>query len=215
MIIRRIDLLCNDLQQAEQFYCGNFGLRKLLFSENVLEIQAGNSILCFRKVADSKPYYHFAFNIPHNQIKEAVEWLGKKAQIIYTENSAIVDFRNWDAESVYFRDTNENIVEFIARREVDNASDEPFAAGSLHSISEIGIVVENIQDACSLFLENYQLAPFVKQPVKENFAALGDDNGLLILSTEGRHWFPTEIIVKKFPVEIEFENNNVIYNLKL
>jgi catechol-2,3-dioxygenase len=215
MLIKGVELLCSDLYKAEQFYCKNFGLQLLSRTGDLLKIKIGDSILTFKKTEDLKPYYHFAFNIPNNQIREAVEWLKVKAQLIYSEGSAIVDFKNWDAESVYFLDANENVVEFIGRREINNKSDLPFTSASLLSISEIGIVVENISEACSSFLKEHQLAPFIKQPVLQNFAALGDDNGLLILSTEGRNWYPTDFQVKKFPVTVEFENRGVNYKLIL
>lgn len=214
MFIKEIQLDCNSLHEARQFYCGTLGLECTRRDDEQICIRVGESNLVFRQTISSKPAYHFAFNIPHNQIGEALEWIKTRAEVIPADGEDVVDFKNWNAESIYFYDFNKNIVELIARRNLDNASSSKFTGHSLLSISEIGIIVDNIEEACQRFSDLYDLKPFIHQPVKENFAALGDDNGLLILSTAGRHWFPTAIEANQFPLSVQFENAGQLYYLE-
>ena len=55
---------------------------------------------------------------------EAFAWANKKVELIpITPTSNIADFKNWNAKAFYFYDNNQNIVEFIARFDLDNNSD--------------------------------------------------------------------------------------------
>jgi len=43
---------------------------------------------------------------------------------------------------------------------------------------------------------------------------MGDHNGLLILSIEGRHWYPTEKLAQKHYTKLEVSNNRQIQVLE-
>jgi hypothetical protein len=53
-------------------------------------------------------------------------------------------------------------------------------------------------------LENFGIAHFKSPPPYEDFAALGDDEGLFILVTENRLWYLTNLAAKKHPLKIHF-----------
>jgi hypothetical protein len=128
-----------------------------------------------------------------------VTWASLKLDLLNTEdNHVIADFTNWNAKSFYFLDNNGNILEFIARRGLNNESHTPFNSSSIISISEFGLVTDNVADTAQKLRNNYGIPLFSRQPVLRNFAAVGDDNGLLILSTTGRNWYPTDITVQGF-----------------
>jgi hypothetical protein len=59
--------------------------------------------------------------------------------------SDIADFVNWRAKSVYFFDPAGNIIELIARFDLNNASSEKFSSEQFLSLSEIGLVFPDEQ----------------------------------------------------------------------
>jgi hypothetical protein len=174
------------------------------------EIVMGSSRLVFNQAAIGQdPFYHFAINIPANKIEEARDWLSARVELIRMAdyNSDIADFRNWNAKSIYFFDTAGNIVELIARRDLNNDNDEPFSSNQFLSVSEIGVVypVEHIQKNTETLIQRYELTYFDKQPPFPQFKAVGNDEGLFIIVSEGRNWYPTEKRSGLFSLKVEFE----------
>jgi hypothetical protein len=219
MQIRKLVLETRDLVLVSAFY------------ERVLEIPAfqgkeffmlpfGETDLIFRQAAGQfNPFYHFAINIPANKIEEARNWLSGKVELIWMEDykSDIADFVTWNARSVYFFDVAGNIVELIARFDLDNSTVEPFSANQFLSVSEVGLVfTENeIGDRTTDFTNRYSLPFFSKQLPEQQFKVLGDDLGLFIIVSEHRSWYPTnDKPAGIFPMEIEFENKGKEYLLK-
>lgn len=206
MLIREIAICCKDIEATATFYAG-MELKILHKNDTEISFFAGRSILTFVQHSQiDLPVYHFAFNIPHNQISECLEWLEKRMEIIPVENKKIADFPNWNAHAIYTYDNNRNIVEWIARHDLDNASETPFSGNSIDCISEIGLVSEDVPAYAELLSSRYRIPVFSKQPPKENFTALGNDSGLLILSQSGRNWFPTAVAAHQFPVKVVLES---------
>ncbi|MFL5808344.1 MAG: hypothetical protein ACJ749_02420, partial [Flavisolibacter sp.] len=118
------------------------------------------------------------------------------------------DFKNWNAEAVHFFDNNRNILELIARRDLDNASQRPFGPGSFLGISEAGIVTDNVKATSSALMKGFGLEYFSRQPALQHFAAIGDDEGLFIVVSKNRNWFPTQITSCIHPIKINFVINH-------
>lgn len=206
MRIKVLQLLSDDLQGTAQFYHEVLGLRLLHQSDEELRLAAGETVLSFFRSFGQKPQYHFAFNIPCNKTAEALSWMQGKAPILDVEpGMAIADFRNWNAEAFYFLDNNENIVEFIARNDLQNASPTAFDGSSILSVSEIGIVGDDVPLQCELLIEKHGIGYFTKQPPLPRFAALGDDHGLLIVVPHDRDWYPTRVPATKHWLRAELE----------
>ena len=92
---------------------------------------AGKSKLIFEETdIDVNPYYHFAFNIPSNKFEEAFEWMKQKVELLWLEDykSYIADFVNWHAKSFYFLDPAGNILELIARFDLNDTVEEKFSS---------------------------------------------------------------------------------------
>jgi hypothetical protein len=71
--------------------------------------------------------YHFAFNIPENQIRSAKEWLMPRTVLLKDEQgNDYFQHSGWNSEAVYFKDPAGNILEFIARHDLSNAVDGDF-----------------------------------------------------------------------------------------
>ena len=206
MHIKGLQLLSDDLEGTASFYHGLLGLPILHQSGEVLRLQAGETVLTFSRSQDQRPQYHFAFNIPCNKTGEALAWMKGKATILDVEpGKPIADFKNWNAKAFYFFDNNENIVEFIARNGLQNASDAPFSGASIVSVSEIGVVGDDVPDQCRFLIERYGVDYFSRQPALPKFAALGDDHGLFIVVPHSRDWYPTKIPSTKHWLRVDFE----------
>ncbi len=93
--------------------------------------------------------------------------------------------------SYYFPDPAGNILECIVRVDLPAKAGEDFGPENILHISEIGLVVDDVPSAVKqlktrLGIEVYRDSAF------EDFAQLGDINGVLVLAKRGRLWAPDE-----------------------
>lgn len=191
------------LHKQKQFYSHIFELPIAEDSNNKITFQAGVTRLTFEQSEPSQnPFYHFAFNIPENQFREAKRWLAKRVSLIHNENGEDeFDFSNWNAHAVYFFDPAGNIVELIARHDLPNRSNERFGGHSLLSISEIGCVVRDVPAYCATLMKEIDVEIY-RNTSYRNFAALGDANGLFIVVSEHRDWYPAGPSAQVFPLKL-------------
>ena len=214
MLLTEIILQANSLTSLHDFYKEEMGLPVLFLEENTLQIQAGKSILVFKKNEEIKePFYHIAFNIPSNKFDEAYNWYKSRFALlwIYDYKNDVADFKNWNAKSFYFYDPAGNILEIIARFDLNNQIKTEFTGVSICNISELGIVfpAHNFDYTVANFMKKYSLHFFEKQPPGPNFKVTGDDNGLFIMVPEGRDWSPdTGKKSEIFPIAVSFETPN-------
>jgi catechol 2,3-dioxygenase-like lactoylglutathione lyase family enzyme len=163
------------------------------------------------------PFYHFAFTIPANQVEEAREWLQHKVALLWIADyqGNIAEFVNWNARSLYFLDPAGNILELIARFDLNNASGNSFGPQSLLSVSEIGLVfpAPDFEQNITGLLQNHGLHYFSKQPPLPHFRAIGNDEGLLITVPENRMWYPTQKPSVLAPLQVRFSNNDKEHTL--
>ena len=144
----------------------------------------------------------------------------KRVSLLWLDdyNSDIADFERWHARSVYFLDPGGNIVELIARFDLNDNVEAPFSSTQIRNVSEIGIVYPEItfdEDVNQLMLK-YALGYFSKQVPLPHFRAIGDDNGLFIVVPENRVWFSTkDRKAGIYPIEIKFEENKEEMNLSI
>lgn len=221
MQIKNLELFAKDIPAQRMFYSNILGLRREYVWEQLLTIYVGTSQVTFTKSQSDKEYkqifpgldypaniYHIAFNIPENQIEAAKAWLeNRKVPLISADGQDIFHFEDWDAHSIYFKDPTGNILEFIARHTLDNASDKPFGADSILCVSEFGIVVDDVPDAVNKIVSVLELSVY-KNSSSDTFAAMGDENGLFILVKRGRMWYPQTGI----PAGINFGNVTISQN---
>jgi hypothetical protein len=103
------------------------------------------------------------------------------------------DFADWDgARAVYFRDPEENVVEVLARPEP-----RPELA-----LAEVGLPVEDVPAAVEALAE-LGIEPY--REWSDEFAPLGDADGLLIVVRVGREWFPYGVPAAAAPLEVTVE----------
>ena len=216
MDILEIEILSDNIDETIKFYSELLGFKILHVDGNTISFAVGKSVLTFIKSDNLNPKYHFAFNIPCNKIDDAILWTYSKTPLIKITNDKIIaDFDNWNANAIYFYDNNGNILEFIARHDLNNASENTFDISSIESISEIGIVAENALELADKLINENKLSLFAKGSKSEAFSALGDDNGLLVIVKSHRNWYPTNLQAKKFLTKIKLKINNTTVDLTI
>jgi catechol-2,3-dioxygenase len=213
MKILEVELLSDDILKTEVFYNEVLGLEIMYKDDSTISFNAGMTKLTFHSSKNLNPVYHFAFDIPNNKLLEAFSWIEKKTEIMYViPPDKIADFYNWNAKSFYFYDNNGNILEFIARNDLDNASHKPFDGKSILSVTEIGLVSKDVSQQSDELFEKYGLTVYSKQP---KFIVLGTVTGLFILVEENRDWYPTDKKSKSFWTKVVFRNNDEVKEIEI
>lgn len=203
MKILEIELLSDDLAGTEGFYRKVLGLEPVARGGGVLRYFIGYTRLIFRKSENVKPVYHFAIDLPNNRFFDAYNTIRKNVELLRVEgDDDIANFTNWDAKSFYFKDNNGNILEGITRYPNRAFDDDSFSSKSYISISEIGLVTNNVPELADTLINEYGLPVFKRQPRGDKFTVLGDDDGLFIISEKGRHWYPTPTVSKSFRTRV-------------
>ncbi|WP_042163080.1 VOC family protein [Paenibacillus gorillae] len=210
MRIHRVRLLTKNLAQLQEFYSHLLGLPLLDRSKDSFTVSVGQSYLTFERTenAGENPYYHFAFDIPNNKMDETIHWLSsKKVSLNLLPNDSYkIHSKTWDATSIYFDDPSGNIVEFISRHSLHNEVNSFFSSMNILNISEIGLVVNDVNSTIELLESNLKLDAYNDN--NNSFAAVGDANGLFILSAHQRIWLGSDKKADIFRTEVTIEGND-------
>ena len=206
MHIKAILLVTNDLFNARSFYNDKLGFPVTGITDSEISFRIGSSVLTFREVKNSTAQYHLAFSVPNNQLHEALTWIQERAIVLpYSEDSIVADFSNWNAKAFYFRDDDGNILECITHYDRNVERLGSFTKDSFEYIMEIGIPVDDVTIACENFYKQYNIPYFKKGPRLKDFAVMGDEDGMLIVTKSGRGWLPTQEPSGKYPMKILLE----------
>lgn len=201
MKITALGLTCRDLNAQRHFYAEVLELPLLESTATHFAVQVGATRLGFQLEPDLQGVYHFAFNIPENQLAEARSWIQQRAALLEEDgNDEFTASAAWNAQMFYFRDPDGNILECIARHRLANASAQAFGPASLLDVSEIGWPVEDVPRSVERLQQRLGLS--VLGTASGTFAPLGDDNGLLIVVEFGRPWFPTAQAAARLPLRL-------------
>ncbi|MCG8403715.1 MAG: hypothetical protein MI923_00825 [Phycisphaerales bacterium] len=190
------------LDELRTYYLNTMSLPIVRETTDSFTVQAGATSLTFTRTASESdpPFYHFAFNIPENKLHSAKGWLSKRTMLLKPSGHEIVHFPAWNAHAVYFCDPAGNIVEFIARHELKNAAPGRFTSNDVLCASEIGIVVDDVASTVETLKSQLGLNEY--RSGTPDFAALGDEHGLLIVVKRERVWFTTaDRHAEVFPTE--------------
>ena len=187
-------LTCAPLAKMKEFYHHVLGLPVLKETSDRLTIVAGETPITFERAepAAGEPFYHFAFNIPENKIVAARTWQKERTPLLpipaHLRDPAyphdVVDYRHWNAHSIFFFDPAGNVVEYIARHDLKNGAPGPFRSQEVLYVSEIGLIVDNVAAAVSKLKDVVGLRQY--KGGSDQFPALGDEHGLLLVIKRGR-----------------------------
>ncbi|MCB9250363.1 MAG: VOC family protein [Ignavibacteriales bacterium] len=206
MIINKLKLFTRNLNEQKEFYKFILELELLEETTDSFSVKVGESILTFVQ-GDDNPFYHFAFNIPSFQIHESYEWIKQKIDTLTYEGKDIIRFDSWNAEALYFYDADKNLVEFIARKNLNLVSQEKFSKENILYISEIGIPTLDISKVFNTL--NNESGLEIYDGDFESFCAIGNETGLfIVMNYLVKKWMPTMEEGKPSPFEIVFDNSH-------
>lgn len=189
MKIKTLKIYSQHIQSQVKFYRDELGFEIKNYSEKSFEVICGYSLLKFEYRENSKPY-HIAFHIPDSQEEEAMNWLEKLLPVLGYNDEKIIDFSNWGAKSVYFYDAEENIIEFISRRDFSKPESAIFDPQQIVGIAEIGLATTNVKPVFEKLKLDCELNKYDGD--LEKFCAVGEDSGLIIVIDKNKkNWFPT------------------------
>ena len=203
--------------RMKEFYVQKMGFPVTKESTKEITFVAGKSTVTFIKstLADFNPWYHFAFNIPENKLLKARKWLLQRSPIIPTPKRAqdprfpieVRHFPHWNAHSLFFWDPAGNLLEFIARHDLNNASTGAFTEKDIINISEIAFVVEDQHGNSEMLNLQFELSEYPKG--SSFWWAMGDEHGLLLCIPK-RIWGENTAAPKTFsifPTEVKIVGN--------
>ena len=171
---------------------------------DAVRVQAGSTEIRFSAAAEgTSPFYHFAFNIPENKLQAAIDWASSRVTLLTHPRTGkvIVNFPNWNANSVYFFDPAGNLLEFIARHNLPNAAPGPFSERDFLCASEIGLVVDQVPATVTWMREQLHQEPYTGY-VSQDFSAVGSEHGLFIVVRRGRDWLMTDKPADVFATDV-------------
>lgn len=163
-------------------------------ADGVVEVVVGSTQLLFRELPGMTGALHLAITIPAGTFDLAAEWIAGIATVLVDADGrdAFEGPPNWNSRSVYFEGPDQQLLELIERRDLvapAAPASAPASAVPLLSVSEVGIAVPDVLGAVET-LRRAGLEPYA-DPASEGFAAVGDVDGLVILVSPERRWFPT------------------------
>ncbi|HUE99461.1 MAG TPA: hypothetical protein VMN99_09415 [Anaerolineales bacterium] len=208
MKITYLELSTKDLKAQRDFYANILELPVKLDSA-ILEVKAGKTVLVFTQApSEFDGAYHFAFNIPENQIHASKEWIASRIPLLRDENGQDeFESESWNSHSVYFTDAAGNVLEFIARHNLKDIVEEEFNSGHILNVSEIGLPADDVLELAEKLCRLLGISVFMQEP-NEDFTPVGDDDGLLILPAKDRIWKPDSgVPAKLLPVKVKGEVN--------
>lgn len=188
------------LSAMKDFYRGLLRLSVLGETPGEVTFGAGASRLTFVHVdsgesdgeGDGDPFYHFAFNIPENKILSARAWQKERTKLMPARQSLrdpdypddVIAFRHWNAHSLFFWDPGGNVVEYIARHDLNNSAPGPFTSEDILYASEIAFIVDDVPGTALDLRRAFELEQY--RGGSERFTAVGDESGLLLVMKRGR-----------------------------
>jgi len=201
----------NDLKSQQNFYSTKLDLQLINESSTGFSINAGKTRLNFNvENTIDQPFYHLAFNIPENKINQAKEWSNRRFDLLIKEGGDdIIHFKKWNAHSIYFMDSGGNILEFIAHHKLNNESDGDFSSDDILYLIEVGLVSQDVKSLANEIKNKTGLKDYIKADELLNsskFRAMGDTNGMLILSKTGRDWLMTDKAAEEIPLALKMKS---------
>ncbi|WP_433953500.1 VOC family protein [Curtobacterium flaccumfaciens] len=187
MDIRQVQLATRSLADTARFY-ERLGCPVEAVDATV-RVVVGSTLLVFRELPEMTGALHLAITIPTGTFDAAKAWIAGLTTVLGTDDQDEFEGPpNWNSRSVYFEGPDQQLLELIERRDLPVDVGENTAV-PLVSVSEVGVPVPDVLGAVEA-LRRAGLEPYANPP-GESFSAVGDVDGLVILVSPDRRWFPT------------------------
>lgn len=168
------------------FYSGTLGL-EVAGAEGMPGVRIGTGRLVFEPGSWSPQ--HIAFRIPSTAYADALAWLGSRVELLTGAGGGPeFAFPDWNADAMYFRDPDGNVLELIAHHDLPEPYAPPFTPGAMLGVCEAGVPVDDMR----AFLRWLEGRTGARRWSGDGvtFAAAGDKRGSLIVVPRGRPWHP-------------------------
>lgn len=194
MLIEDVRLNTADVDAAARFYSDVLEL-PVVVDDDGGTVTVGRSTITLVEGSVQGQGNHLAFTIPSNQFAAAEQWLSARTELMAWGDGE-TELRlgePWNSESVYFLGPDGIILELITRQHLDNPAEAPFTGSQLLCVSEVGLATVDVPRAFADARRAFGIETFAGE--SPHFTTAGDQEGLLILVTTGRPWFPTDDIL--------------------
>jgi catechol 2,3-dioxygenase-like lactoylglutathione lyase family enzyme len=203
MKITRVSAQVRDTSTAAEFFDNVLGLA-VESVPGAAVVRIGTTLLELVENPEAEGDHHFAVTVPTNKFAEAKLWLLKRTVLLGTvETDEFECSPTWNARSLYFAGPDRSVLELIIRRDLDNATPGPFSRDDLLCISEVGVASPDVLALATFLTEAADVPSYGADP-ESSFSPVGDTDGLLILVSPGRAWFPTtDRLATTSPISID------------
>lgn len=219
MEIMSVDTVTRSTAETAAYYESVLGLpvRKEI---GAVEVTVGRSVIRFWEDAAAVGDQHYAFLVDDARFDAARAFLAAGPGLLGDGDRTEFESQPaWNARSLYFPGPDRSVLEVIARRDLPStlgagsvpgakASSPrgpgtqlaPFGPGDLLSVSEVGIAVPDVVGTA----DQLATAGIGRYPDgSETFSPAGHIDGMLIVVSPGRTWFPTsDCVVGEPPVTV-------------
>ena len=214
MKINKMTLYVKNIEALKNFYIQQLGFTLIEENATSFSMAVGGDLLSFELAETSEQnQYHFAFNIPSNQFKEAKNWMKAYANLLVNNGADEVYFESIDAHSLYFYDPEENVVELIARQTINPSVEiEGFSSQSILSIGEINLTTDDIKNVGNQLME-LGIPVSKNQPLNENslnFMGEKEDGVHILLGPSNRIWYFSDKKAKVSNIQLVVNDNLIL-----
>jgi catechol 2,3-dioxygenase-like lactoylglutathione lyase family enzyme len=186
MHLAEIRLAAMDVDAQRALYAELLGLPTYAAGDG-LGLRIGQSRLVFMPGVASPQ--HVALRIPSAAYADALAWLGARVSLLPADDGGPRHaFPDWNADAMYFRDPDGNVLELIAHHDLPDPYAPPFTQTTLLGIGEVGMPVDDMPGYLAGLEQRIGARPWSGDGI--TFAAVGDKRGSLIVVPRGRAWHP-------------------------
>ncbi|MEC5181583.1 VOC family protein [Arthrobacter sp. CG_A4] len=202
MKITKVSARVRNARGAADFYASVLGVG-VDRAPNAVSVTIGATRLVLVEDPAAEGDHHFAITVPSNKFDRAKTWIQQRAVLLGTSDADEFECSPaWNARSLYFTGHDRSVLELIIRRDLDNATAGPFTSTDLLCVSEVGVAAADVPPVAATLIDDADVAPY-GDAAGSTFRPIGDADGLLIVVTPGRPWFPTtDRTAQESPVSI-------------
>jgi len=202
MKITNVSVRVRNAVDAAGFYADVLGLT-VERKPDLVAVTVGATRLELVEDPATEGDHHFAITIPSNKFLAAKKWILERTVLLGMSGADEFECAPaWNARSLYFAGPDRSVLEFIVRRGLANTTTGPFTSADLLCVSEVGLAVPDVPALAATLDNDAGVAAYGYAP-GDDFAPVGDTDGLLILVTPGRAWFPiADRVARESPIAI-------------
>lgn len=201
MQIESVVFQTNQIESMREFYGETLELPITSRDVDSFSVAAGSTTVTFERTNTANQNYHFALRVPNGQLIPAAHWLLERTELSeHPTGSKVVEFTQLNSESIYFVDPAGNLIEFVARSDLDDTVEGDFSPTYIRSMNEIGMPVNEVAPMISFLTDRIGIESL--GDVDADIVSIGDLNGMIVIAQAGTDWFMSDKTKRVEPLEI-------------